>query len=62
VGIFNMNDLSTYVIALTGPVISNGGPISRRVTVKDRKEAIKHAKMFYGNRKVSIIKIGKGIV
>ena len=57
-----MNDLSTYVIALTGPVISNGGPISRRETVKDRKEAIKHAKMFYGNRKVSIIKIGKGIV
>tara|TARA_B100000768_G_scaffold97626_1_gene91055 strand:- start:3644 stop:3817 length:174 start_codon:yes stop_codon:yes gene_type:complete len=57
-----MNDLSTYVIALTGPVISSGGPISRRVTVKDRKEAIKHAKMFYGNRKVSIIKIGKGIV
>jgi hypothetical protein len=57
-----MNDLSTYVIALTGPIISSSGPIRRRVTVKDRKEAIKHAKMFYGNRKVSIIKIGKGIV
>lgn len=50
-----MNDLSTYVIA---PItFGTTKTISRKVKVKDRKEAIKCAKAFYGNKKVSIIKI-----